>query len=118
MSDKTKDSIDIRWQESSFDGNSPVQNFSVTILKDGEVFDCATSPSRDDTSCIFAKPSATFSNLVPFTTYNFTICSINSIGKTCTDGTFGVKTSEDGLLCFLFFRAWTCNMLGPPWRSG
>ena len=49
-------------------------------------------------------PNATFQNLEPYTQYNFTVCSINSIGKTCTDGGFNVTTLEDGLLYFYFFH--------------
>ena len=97
---RTANSIDIRWNEGPFDGNSRVQNFSVTIFKDGKPLGCIISPSNNDTSCIVSNSQRSFSGLKPHTTYKFTVCSINSIGKTCTDGNFSVMTLEDGLLCF------------------
>lgn len=97
---RTANSVDIRWNEGPFNGNSPVQNFNATIFKDGKPHGCKISPSNNDKSCIVSNPQASFSGLNPFTTYKFTVCSINSIGETCTDGNFSVTTLEDGLLCF------------------
>ncbi|CAB4012554.1 Down syndrome cell adhesion molecule Dscam2, partial [Paramuricea clavata] len=92
---RTANSIDIRWNEGSFDGNSPVQNFNATIFRDGNPNGCIASPSNYNTSSIVSNPQASFSGLNPYTTYKFTVCSINSIGETCTDGSFSLITLED-----------------------
>ena len=89
--DRTANSISLSWKEGSFDGNRPVK-FIVEIKENGNAYPCVNCSNITD-------PNAVFSRLKAFTTYNFTICSINSIGRACTDGTFAVKTWEDGLLC-------------------
>ena len=88
---KTASSISLSWEEGSFNGNRPVK-FAVKIKENGMAYSCMNCSNITD-------PNAVFSHLKAFTTYNFTICSINSIGKACTDGTFAVTTLEDGLLC-------------------
>jgi hypothetical protein len=47
---------------------------------------------------------AKITGLKPFTTYSFSVCSINSIGETCTENNFNGTTSEDGVLYFFPLR--------------
>ena len=89
---RTASSISLSWEEGSFNGNRPVEKFFVEMKESGKPYPCVNCSNITD-------PNAVFSDLKPFTTYNFAICSINIIGRSCTDGTFAVKTSEDGLLC-------------------
>ncbi|XP_028413448.1 tyrosine-protein phosphatase Lar-like isoform X5 [Dendronephthya gigantea] len=94
---KTKNSISIRWRKGLFNGNRPVKSFSVQVIDKNTtkpVF-CLISPNKTSTLCTSLNPNWTFVELKIFTTYNFTICSINSIGETCTDGKFSVTTSQD-----------------------
>ena len=88
--------ISFRWSEGSFDGNRPVL-FSVQITENEKPFNCSTNPNENG-NCILMHPTAKFTHLTAFTTYKFTVCSINSIGRTCTDDSFDVTTLEAGVL--------------------
>ena len=94
----TKDSITIRWEEGSFDGNNQVQHFKV--LRNGETQNC----SLNRTLCMPSITEAKITGLKPFTTYSFSVCSINSIGENCTKNNFNGRTSEDGVLYFFPLR--------------
>ena len=91
----TANSIVLQWYE-GFNGNRPVFKFSVKVKENGEPYNCTPNP-RADGFCLYAYRNVTFSRLKAFTTYSFTVCSINSIGETCTNGSFNVTTKEDGL---------------------
>ncbi|XP_020621161.1 protein sidekick-1-like [Orbicella faveolata] len=77
-----------------FDGNSAIQNYAVKRSQDNEVFvDAVCQGSLSDSSCVVFNTSASFGNLLPWTTYYFKVFARNMVG--ISDGSSVVNATTD-----------------------
>jgi len=92
---KTSRVVNISWV-AGFDGNSAIQNYTVkTSLDDEEFVDtvCQVPLPNAGSSCVVSSTSASFENLLPWTTYYFKVFARNIVG--ISDGSPVVNTTTD-----------------------
>ena len=90
---KTSRVVNISWI-AGFDGNSAIQDYTVQRSEDNEEFvDAVCQGSLSDSSCVVSSTSASFRNLLPWTTYYFKVFARNIVG--ISDGSLVVNTTTD-----------------------
>ena len=90
---KTSRVMNISWI-AGFDGNSAIQNYTVKISQDNQVFrDAACQGSTLNSSCVVTSATASLKNLLPWTTYYFKVFARNIVG--ISDGSSIVNTTTD-----------------------
>lgn len=90
---KTSRVVNISWI-AGFDGNSAIQNYIVKISQDNHEFrDAACQGSTLNSSCVVTGTTASFENLLPWTTYYFKVFVRNMVDT--SDGSSVVNTTTD-----------------------
>ena len=87
--------VNISWI-AGFDGNSAIQDYTVTRSLDNVTFVdavCQGSLDLSHSSCVVSSTSASFRNLLPWTTYYFKVFARNIVG--ISDGSPVVHTTTD-----------------------
>ena len=82
-----------------FDGNSVIQNYTVKRSQDNEVFvDAVCQGSLSDSSCVVSNTSASFGNLLPWTTYYFKVFARNMVGTSDGSSVVNATIDEEGVV--------------------
>lgn len=85
--------VNISWI-AGFDGNSAIQDYTVKRSLDNVTFvDAVCQGSLSNSSCVVSSTSASFRNLLPWTTYYFKVFARNIVG--ISDGSPVVNTTTD-----------------------
>ena len=95
--------VNISWT-AGFDGKSPIQNYTVEISQDNQIFKgviCQGSLSSG--ACVVSSSStkASLTGLLPWTTYNIRVFATNAIGKSNSSQILNVTTDEEGTCMLL-----------------
>ena len=90
--------VNISWI-AGFDGNSAIQNYTVKISQDFQEFrDAACQGSTLNISCVVTGTTASFENLLPWTTYYFKVFARNKVGTSDGSSVVNTTTDEEGAL--------------------
>ena len=90
---KSSREVNISWI-AGFDGNSAIQDYTVKRSLDNVTFvDAVCQGSLSNSSCVVSSTSASFRNLLPWTTYYFKVFARNIVG--ISDGSPVVNTTTD-----------------------
>lgn len=93
---KTSQVVNISWI-AGFDGNSAIQNYTVKISLDNQEFrDAACQGSTLNSSCVVTSTTASFENLLPWTTYHFKAFARNMVGISDGSSVVNITTDEEG----------------------
>ena len=90
--------VNISWID-GFDGNSAIQNYRVEIESsedNAERASAACQESLSDSSCVVSTTSASFGNLIPWTTYSFKVFATNEVGTGNGSSVVNATTDEEG----------------------
>ena len=88
--------VNISWI-AGFDGNSAIQNYTVKRSLDNEEFvDAVCQGSLSDSSCVVSSTSASFGNLLPWTTYYFKVFARSIVGISDGSPVVNSTTDEEG----------------------
>ena len=93
---KTSRVINISWI-AGFDGKSAIQDYTVKISQDNQEFrDAACQGSFLNSSCVVTSTTASFKNLLPWTTYDFKVFAKNMVGISNGSSVVNTTTDEEG----------------------
>ena len=89
--------VNISWIP-DFDGNSAIQNYTVKRSRDNaEFLDAVCQGSLSKTnSCVVSSTSASFANLLPWTTYYFKVFARNVVGTSGGSSVASTTTDQEG----------------------
>ena len=93
--------VNISWID-GFNGNSAIQNYRVDIESsqhNAERASAACQGSLSDSSCVVSTTSASFGNLLPWTTYSFKVFARNEVGFSNGSSVVNTTTDEEGAVC-------------------
>lgn len=95
--------VNISWT-AGFDGNSAIENFTVEISEDNQIFKgVVCQGSLSSSACVVSSSSTktSLTGLLPWTTYNIRMFATNTIGQSNSSHILNVTTDEEGT-CMLF----------------
>jgi len=93
---KSSREVNISWI-AGFDGNSAIQDYTVKRSLDNVTFvDAVCQGSLSNSSCVVSSTSASFRNLLPWTTYYFKVFARNIVGISHGSPVVHTTTDEEG----------------------
>ena len=93
--------VNISWT-AGFDGNSAIQNYTVEIGEDNQIFQgVVCQGSLSSGACVVSSTKACLTGLLPWTTYNIRVFATNAIGKSNSSQILTVITDEEGTCVLL-----------------